>query len=104
MPVVAEAILIFVQGECAAPTNSHSDERDCQCSSAVPETSSGTSGNSENWMVLSIAGEKPAPRFNVRYYWFLNKFMLINWCIGVCTCFSAQSEKFNCVMNSMQRL
>ncbi|XP_031274396.1 acyl-CoA-binding domain-containing protein 6 [Pistacia vera] len=51
-------------GECAAPANSHSDERDCQCSSAVPETSSGTSGNSESWMVLSIAGEKPAPRFN----------------------------------------
>ncbi|KAL5785276.1 hypothetical protein ACOSQ2_007668 [Xanthoceras sorbifolium] len=50
--------------ECVAPPNSHSDEHDCQFSFAVPEISSGTSANSENWMVLSIAGDKPAPRFN----------------------------------------
>ncbi|KAK2646335.1 hypothetical protein Ddye_021530 [Dipteronia dyeriana] len=50
--------------ECVAPPNSHSDEHDCQFSFAVPEISNSTSANAENWMVLSIAGDKPAPRFN----------------------------------------
>lgn len=51
--------------ECAAPANSLSDELDRKCSSAAePEISNCASGNSENWMVLSIAGEKPTPRFN----------------------------------------
>ncbi|XP_037496326.1 acyl-CoA-binding domain-containing protein 5 isoform X2 [Jatropha curcas] len=51
-------------GEGAAPTTSHFDELDCQCSSAPPEINSSTSGSSENWMVLSVSGEKPMPRFN----------------------------------------
>ncbi|KAK3189787.1 hypothetical protein Dsin_029348 [Dipteronia sinensis] len=54
----------FSQSESVAPPNSHSDEHDCQFSFAVPEISNSTSANSENWMVLSIAGDKPAPRFN----------------------------------------
>ncbi len=58
--------LKFLQNECAAPANSLSDELDRKCSSAAePEISNCASGNSENWMVLSIAGEKPTPRFNV---------------------------------------
>uniref|UniRef100_A0A2P2LZ11 Acyl-CoA binding protein n=1 Tax=Rhizophora mucronata TaxID=61149 RepID=A0A2P2LZ11_RHIMU len=43
---------------------SHSDDLDCQCSSGVPEIHGSSSGNSDNWMVLSIAGDKPLPRFN----------------------------------------
>ncbi|KAG7028961.1 Acyl-CoA-binding domain-containing protein 4 [Cucurbita argyrosperma subsp. argyrosperma] len=51
--------------ECAAaPTSRHSEEHDGQRASDVPHTSIGALGQSENWMVLSIAGEKPAPRFN----------------------------------------
>ncbi|KAE8076726.1 hypothetical protein FH972_015358 [Carpinus fangiana] len=50
--------------ECAAPAVSLSDELDCQCSSAAPEIRSSTLGKSENWMVLSIAGDKPTARFN----------------------------------------
>ncbi|KAG2727198.1 hypothetical protein I3843_01G142900 [Carya illinoinensis] len=50
--------------ECAAPTTSLSDELNCHCSSAAPEISNCTSWNSENWMVLSIAGDKPTARFN----------------------------------------
>ncbi|KAF5752220.1 hypothetical protein HS088_TW01G00128 [Tripterygium wilfordii] len=51
-------------GECAEPKNDHSDEIDCQCPSVEPKISDSTSGNSENWMLLSIAGEKPTPRYN----------------------------------------
>ncbi|XP_021679547.2 acyl-CoA-binding domain-containing protein 6 isoform X2 [Hevea brasiliensis] len=50
--------------EGVAPTISHSDELDCQCSSGPPDINNSTSGNSENWMVLSISGDKPAPRSN----------------------------------------
>lgn len=60
--------LIFfhgMQSEGAVPANSQSDENDYQCSSAAPEISNCTSGNSENWMVLSVSGDKPTPRFNV---------------------------------------
>ncbi|GMJ14066.1 hypothetical protein like AT5G18590 [Hibiscus trionum] len=48
--------------ESALPAGSHSDEFDSQGPSTAPEINS--SGNSENWMVLSVAGEKPVPRFN----------------------------------------
>ncbi|KAL6971330.1 hypothetical protein U1Q18_031008, partial [Sarracenia purpurea var. burkii] len=47
-----------------APSTNNSDELNCQCSSGEPELNNCTSGNSENWMVLSIAGDKPKPRFN----------------------------------------
>ncbi|OMO98431.1 Kelch-type beta propeller [Corchorus olitorius] len=49
-------------GEAAVPAGSHSDELDSQCPSTAPEIN--PSGNSENWMVLSVAGDKPVPRFN----------------------------------------
>ncbi|KAM3707629.1 hypothetical protein ACB098_02G039900 [Castanea mollissima] len=54
------------KSECAAPPTSVSDELNRQCSSsaAAPEISNCASGSLENWMVLSIAGEKPTPRFN----------------------------------------
>ncbi|XP_059632689.1 acyl-CoA-binding domain-containing protein 6 isoform X2 [Cornus florida] len=51
-------------GEGVAPATNKSDELNCQYSSAAPELNNCTSGNSENWMVLSIAGDKPTPRFN----------------------------------------
>ncbi|KAK4265697.1 hypothetical protein QN277_026714 [Acacia crassicarpa] len=50
--------------EGVSGTDGHGDEPDDQHSSAVPEISTCTSGNSENWMVLSIAGEEPTPRSN----------------------------------------
>ncbi|KAL6548478.1 hypothetical protein OROGR_008899 [Orobanche gracilis] len=40
------------------------DEPHCHSSSTAPELNNCTLGNSENWMVLSISGEKPTPRFN----------------------------------------
>lgn len=59
-------LIFLLQNECAAHANSHSDELDCQCSSAAPEISNSSIGSSENWMVLSISGDKPTPRFNVK--------------------------------------
>ncbi|XP_050373154.1 acyl-CoA-binding domain-containing protein 6 [Argentina anserina] len=47
-----------------APASSPSDELDCQCPFSAPEISNSTMGSSENWMVLSISGDKPTPRFN----------------------------------------
>ncbi|KAK7348214.1 hypothetical protein VNO80_22764 [Phaseolus coccineus] len=48
-------------GEGDAGSSGHSDEVDCLPST---EISSCASGSSENWMVLSIAGDKPTPRSN----------------------------------------
>ncbi|GAV73151.1 Kelch_2 domain-containing protein/Kelch_4 domain-containing protein [Cephalotus follicularis] len=50
--------------ESVATAIGHSDELDRQCSSAAPETGNCARGNKENWMVLSISGDKPTPRFN----------------------------------------
>ncbi|KAF7813679.1 acyl-CoA-binding domain-containing protein 4 [Senna tora] len=48
-----------------AGNSDHTGELDCQCSSsAAPEISTSTLGSSENWMVLSVAGDKPTPRSN----------------------------------------
>ncbi|XP_022722057.1 tip elongation aberrant protein 1-like [Durio zibethinus] len=47
--------------ESTMPASSHSHEFDSH-SPTVPEINS--SVNSENWMVLSVAGERPVPRFN----------------------------------------
>ncbi|PSS33954.1 Acyl-CoA-binding domain-containing protein [Actinidia chinensis var. chinensis] len=51
-------------GEGVAPSINNSDEPNFQCSSDAPELNKCTSGNSDNWMVLSVAGDKPTPRFN----------------------------------------
>ncbi|XP_043708517.1 acyl-CoA-binding domain-containing protein 6 isoform X2 [Telopea speciosissima] len=51
-------------GENIAPASSHSDEINCQSSSAELDIKNSTYGNSEKWMVLSTAGDKPTPRFN----------------------------------------
>ncbi|XP_052189359.1 acyl-CoA-binding domain-containing protein 4 [Diospyros lotus] len=48
----------------AAPSVSNADKLNGQCPSAAPELNHCTSGNAENWMVLSISGDKPTPRFN----------------------------------------
>ncbi|MED6138233.1 hypothetical protein PIB30_119064 [Stylosanthes scabra] len=48
-------------GDGVAGTNGHSEETEF-LSSAAPEISTCTSASSENWMVLSIAGDKPTPR------------------------------------------
>lgn len=64
-------IILFkiLQNDGVAPANNLSDDPDCNCSSTAPEIANSTSGNSESWMVLSIAGDKPTPRFNVRCDW-----------------------------------
>ncbi|KAK7303144.1 hypothetical protein RJT34_14045 [Clitoria ternatea] len=50
-------------GDGVAGTSGLSEEIESRFSSAAPpEITSCTSGNSENWMVLSIAGDKPSPR------------------------------------------
>lgn len=49
-------------GDGVARTSGHSEEIDRQFLSATAEMHTCTSGSSENWMVLSIAGEKPTPR------------------------------------------
>lgn len=51
-------------GQGLPPNVDVSDELNCQASSGAPELNNCTSGNSENWMVLSVSGDKPAPRFN----------------------------------------
>ncbi|CAN0855894.1 Acyl-CoA-binding domain-containing protein 6 [Linum grandiflorum] len=53
-------------GSLATTTHCDDDQLDCQCQAAAQpaDIGSSTSGNSEKWMVLSIAGDKPSPRFN----------------------------------------
>lgn len=51
-------------GESGGRASGQSDELNCQYSSDAPEANNTTTGKSENWMVLSIAGDKPTPRFN----------------------------------------
>lgn len=58
------------QGEGVTPGTSHIDEHNCQIASTATDLNNCTTGNFENWMVLSIAGDKPTPRFNVMIYWF----------------------------------
>ncbi|GAU42716.1 hypothetical protein TSUD_382510 [Trifolium subterraneum] len=49
-------------GDEVEGSSGHSEEIDCQISSTGPEISNCASSSSENWMVLSIAGDKPIPR------------------------------------------
>ena len=58
--------LHFLQTESLIQAADNSDEPDCQCPSAAQDLNNCTSGSSESWMVLSIAGDKPTPRFNVK--------------------------------------
>lgn len=53
-----------LQSECDDPTSSKSNEQDVQCSTTAPETRGSAMESSENWMMLSISGDKPTPRFN----------------------------------------
>lgn len=57
---------LVCQSECVTVESGRSDQLDCQCSSLAPEGCNSTAGCSESWMVLSIAGDKPKPRFNVK--------------------------------------
>ncbi|XP_057771991.1 uncharacterized protein LOC130991673 [Salvia miltiorrhiza] len=51
-------------GEGVAAVNSEADDLNFHSSSNGTELNNCASGGSENWMVLSISGEKPTPRFN----------------------------------------
>ncbi|VFQ79232.1 unnamed protein product [Cuscuta campestris] len=51
-------------GEDVVNSINESDENSCQHSTSAPEFNNCTSGSSESWMVLSISGDKPIPRFN----------------------------------------
>lgn len=59
-------------GDAAGGSSGHSDEVDCQ-----PSTEITSCGSSENWMVLSIAGDKPIPRSNVCL--FLQLLLLVSF-------------------------
>ncbi|XP_058076601.1 acyl-CoA-binding domain-containing protein 6 isoform X2 [Magnolia sinica] len=50
--------------ENVVSASSYSDDLNCQCSSTGFDLNNCTSGNSQNWMPLSTAGDKPTPRFN----------------------------------------
>ncbi|KAG9129654.1 hypothetical protein Leryth_017732 [Lithospermum erythrorhizon] len=50
--------------EGITPSSNESDEYNFHQPLGAPELNNCTSGSSENWMVLSITGEKPTPRFN----------------------------------------
>ncbi|XP_042517779.1 acyl-CoA-binding domain-containing protein 6 isoform X2 [Macadamia integrifolia] len=63
-PIRPAKRLSHANGESIAPASSHSDEINCQSSSSELDVNSSTCGNSEKWMVLSTAGDKPTPRFN----------------------------------------
>ncbi|KAL1548494.1 acyl-CoA-binding domain-containing protein 6 isoform X2 [Salvia divinorum] len=51
-------------GEGVAAMNSEADDLNFHSSSNGTELNNCASGGSENWMVLSISGDKPTPRFN----------------------------------------
>jgi hypothetical protein len=50
-------------GDAVTGSSGHSHEIDNE--NACADISSCSSGGSENWVVLSISGDKPIPRFNV---------------------------------------
>lgn len=53
----------YSNGESLIPAADNSDDPDSHPSTAQ-DINNCTSGSSESWMVLSIAGDKPIPRFN----------------------------------------
>lgn len=63
--------------EGVAPAVNNSEEINCQTTSATPELNSSTTGNGENWMVLSIAGDKPTPRLNHAAAVICNKMVVV---------------------------
>lgn len=69
-------------GESLMAATDHSDEPDCHCSSAAQDINNCTPGSSESWMVLSIAGDKPVPRFNHAATVIGNKMVVVG---GECT-------------------
>ncbi|KAL2930298.1 Acyl-CoA-binding domain-containing protein 6 [Bienertia sinuspersici] len=69
-------------GERIIVAADHGNEPDCQCSSAPQDINHCTSGSSESWMVLSIAGDKPKPRFNHAAAVVGNKMVVVG---GECT-------------------
>lgn len=60
--------------ESAMLAVNHSDELESHC---PPAPVINSSGNSENWMVLSVAGETPVPRFNVIYIYVYRCFPFV---------------------------
>ncbi|XP_077218944.1 galactose oxidase/kelch repeat superfamily protein [Tasmannia lanceolata] len=63
-PIRPAKRLSHFSGENVISASSQLDDLNCQCSSSGFDLSNCTSGNSENWMVLSTVGDKPIPRFN----------------------------------------
>ena len=47
-------------------------DRAGETDSAARDINNCTSGSCESWMVLSIAGDKPKPRFNVKFLFHFN--------------------------------
>jgi hypothetical protein len=66
-------------GDAVTGSSGHSHEIDNE--NACADISSCSSGGSENWVVLSISGDKPIPRFNVyisfiRYFYSLHAYYI----------------------------
>ena len=61
-------LVLALQGECVATASGHSNEFDCQCSSATAKASNSSTANLDSWMVLSVAGDNLTPSFNVNIY------------------------------------
>lgn len=107
---MATEFLAFFQGDgvALAGTSGHSEEIDCQFSSAAPEISTCTSGSSENWMVLSIAGDKPTPRsyvYNSVIFFILYLVIYKSFCGSVCyELLWLSTELILFMVNSMQHL
>ncbi|KAL3534747.1 hypothetical protein ACH5RR_003208 [Cinchona calisaya] len=64
-------------GHRLAPAVNASDEFNYQSSSGAPEFNSCTSGSLENWMVLPVTADKPAPRFNLAAAMVGNKMVIV---------------------------
>ncbi|KAK6117353.1 hypothetical protein DH2020_048871 [Rehmannia glutinosa] len=61
---IADAYSLRINTVEGVAARTEADELNCHSSSNASELNNCTSGSSENWMVLSISGEKPTPRFN----------------------------------------
>jgi len=57
-------------GDAVTGSSGHSHEIDNEIVSTTDISTTCSSGGSENWVLLSISGDKPAPRFNVYISFF----------------------------------
>lgn len=64
-------------------SSGHSHEVDNEIENVCADISSSTSGGSENWVLLSISGDKPIPRFNVYISLFFSVIFFNCWTVMI---------------------